>query len=169
MLKAQTENPRGIYKMTTLTGKQGEVKAPFEQYKICTDSVTLMVTERAAFYMSRANYLMIECNYDREMLVNGRYIQMLKDRVMGEKGHLDNAVAAQFVADNYHDGLHYVFMCHLSQDNNTEEIATATMRQALMARGLSVGDGSNSASQSSCDIQICALPRYTSSCFYILT
>lgn len=42
---AQKENPRGIYKMTTLTGKQGEVKAPFEQYKICTDSITLMVTE----------------------------------------------------------------------------------------------------------------------------
>ena len=43
---AQTENPRGIYKMTTLTGKAGEVKAPFEQYKICTDSVTLMVNEQ---------------------------------------------------------------------------------------------------------------------------
>ena len=42
---AQTENPRGIYKMTTLTGKVGEVKAPFDQYKICTDSVTLMVSE----------------------------------------------------------------------------------------------------------------------------
>ena len=43
---AQTENPRGIYKMTTLTGKEGEIKAPFEQYKICTDSVTLMVSEQ---------------------------------------------------------------------------------------------------------------------------
>jgi hypothetical protein len=43
---AQTENPRGIYKMTTLTGKVGEVKAPFNQYKICTDSVTLMVSEQ---------------------------------------------------------------------------------------------------------------------------
>ena len=40
---AQTENPRGIYKMMTLTGKQGEIKAPFDQYKICTDSVTLML------------------------------------------------------------------------------------------------------------------------------
>jgi hypothetical protein len=43
-LNAQTENPRGIYKMTTLTGKQGEIKAPFDQYKICTDSVTLMLS-----------------------------------------------------------------------------------------------------------------------------
>ncbi len=40
---AQTENPRGIYKMMTLTGKQGEIKAPFDQYKICTDSMTLML------------------------------------------------------------------------------------------------------------------------------
>ena len=38
---AQTENPRGIYKMTTLTGNLGEINAPFDQYKICTDSVTL--------------------------------------------------------------------------------------------------------------------------------
>lgn len=48
--EAQTENPRGIYKMITLTGKQGEIKAPFEQYKICTDSVTLMLSmQKAAF------------------------------------------------------------------------------------------------------------------------
>ncbi len=47
---AQTNNPRGIYKMTTLTGKLGEVKAPFEQYKICTDSMTLMVSEQANYF-----------------------------------------------------------------------------------------------------------------------
>ena len=47
---AQTENPRGIYKMMTLTGKMGEVKAPFEQYKVCTDSITLMVSFNAAFF-----------------------------------------------------------------------------------------------------------------------
>lgn len=41
---AQKENPRGIYKMTTLTGKLGEVKAPFDQYKVCTDSVTLTLS-----------------------------------------------------------------------------------------------------------------------------
>ena len=44
MCNAQTENPRGVYKMTTLTGKMGEIKAPFDQYKICTDEGTLMVS-----------------------------------------------------------------------------------------------------------------------------
>ncbi len=102
------------------------------------------------------------------MLVKGKYIPMLKDRVMSEKGHLDNAVAAQFVAEHYHENLHQVFLCHLSKDNNTEEIALATMRQALEARGLTVGDGSNAADQRVRDIQIYALPRYTASDWFVL-
>ena len=42
-LAAQTENPRGIYKLMTLVGKNGEVNSPFHQYKVCTDSLTLTV------------------------------------------------------------------------------------------------------------------------------
>lgn len=50
VLSAQTQNPRGIYKMTTLTGKQGEIPAPFDQYKICSDSITLtLIVQDAAF------------------------------------------------------------------------------------------------------------------------
>ena len=56
---AQTENPRGIYKMTTLTGKMGEVKAPYEQYKVCTDSVTLMVSFQNAFFNISNNDRMV--------------------------------------------------------------------------------------------------------------
>lgn len=41
--QAQTENPRGVYKLTSLIDKEGvTIQAPFDQYKICTDSVTLM-------------------------------------------------------------------------------------------------------------------------------
>jgi protein TonB len=47
---AQTENPRGIYKMMTLTGKAGEVEAPFDQYKVCTDSITLTVMINNVFF-----------------------------------------------------------------------------------------------------------------------
>ena len=93
---------------------------------------------------------------------------MLKDRVKSDKGHLDNTVAAQFVADNYHDDLRYVFMCHLSKDNNTEEIATATMRQALEEKGLTVGDASFNVTQRDRDVQIYALPRYISSSWFVL-
>ena len=47
---AQTENPRGIYKMITLTGKLGEVNSPFDQYKVCTDSMTLMVSVQENYF-----------------------------------------------------------------------------------------------------------------------
>ncbi len=137
-----------------------------ERFVVATDMGA--ITDRAAHYMSNANYLMIECNYDHEMLVKGKYPPMLKDRVMSDKGHLDNAVAARFVAEHYHEGLHYVFLCHLSKDNNTEQLALSTMRQALEEHGLSVGDGSNAPDQRDRNVQIYALPRYTSSDWFVL-
>ena len=39
--QSNRENPRGLYKMTKLVGKRGEIDAPFDQYKYCTDSITL--------------------------------------------------------------------------------------------------------------------------------
>lgn len=39
--ETNTENPRGLYKMTKLVGKRGEIDAPFDQYKYCTDNITL--------------------------------------------------------------------------------------------------------------------------------
>ena len=118
-----------------------------------------LITPRAEHYMSQATYLMIESNYDRNMLDTGRYPEYLKARVRGEKGHLDNEVAAQFVASHYHDGLDWVFLCHLSNDNNT---------QALEARGLTVGDGSNAPGEQDKDVQVYALPRYDSSLWFVL-
>ena len=42
---AQTDNPRGIYKLAGIWGKNGQYfKEPFNQYKICADNVTLMMT-----------------------------------------------------------------------------------------------------------------------------
>ena len=52
---AQTDNPRGIYKMMTLTGKLGEIKSPFDQYKICTDSVTLMLSIQGNVFQIQDN------------------------------------------------------------------------------------------------------------------
>ena len=54
-ISAQAENPRGIYKMMTLLGKHGEIKAPFDQYKICTDSVTLMLNVQGTTFRVQDN------------------------------------------------------------------------------------------------------------------
>ena len=127
-----------------------------------------IITERAAHYMSKANFLMIESNYDRQMLDAGRYPEYLKARVRGNLGHLDNTVAAQYVASNYHEGLKWVFLCHLSNDNNNPDKALGTMTAALEARGVSVGDGSNSPDSRCKDIQVYVLPRYETSLWFVL-
>ena len=59
MLNAQTENPRGIYRLMTIVGKNGEVNAPFHQYKVCTDSLTLMVSFRDASFSISNNDRMV--------------------------------------------------------------------------------------------------------------
>ena len=126
------------------------------------------ITPRAEHYMSEAHNLMIESNYDCNMLNNGTYPEYLKSRVRGERGHLDNAVAAQFVAEHYHKDLKHVFLCHLSNDNNRPEIAFHAMATALQQRGVTVGDGSNTPSQRDLDVQVYALPRFQSSPLFVL-
>lgn len=126
------------------------------------------ITARAEHYMSKANYLMIESNYDLSLLTMGKYPEYLKARVKSEKGHLDNEVAAAFVASHYHPGLEWVFLCHLSNDNNSPDIALTAMYNALEGKGLSVGDGSNAPNERDKDIQVYALPRYVTSTWFVL-
>lgn len=127
-----------------------------------------VITDRAAHYMQQANYLMIESNYDRTLLNTGTYPEYLKNRVRGERGHLDNEVASRFVAEHYHPGLNLVLLCHLSNDNNRPEIACHVMTQALTQAGVTVGDGSNAPDQRERDVQVYALPRYHSSLWFVL-
>lgn len=127
-----------------------------------------VITPRADYYMRQANYLMIEANYDRAMLDGGKYPEYLKNRVRSEKGHLDNKVTAQFVADAWNEGMTYVFLCHLSNDNNRPEIATQAVKEALEAKGATVGDASYAPTELSKAVQLYALPRYATSTWFIL-
>lgn len=136
------------------------------RFVVATDMGT--ITDRARHYMSQATCLMIESNYDRRMLDTGTYPEYLKARVRGPKGHLDNEAAAQFVAEHYHEALRHIFLCHLSNDNNTPELALKAMRGALEGRGLSVGDASNAVGQRERDVQLYALPRYDTSTWFLI-
>lgn len=127
-----------------------------------------VITKRADHYMRQANYLMIEANYDRKMLDGGRYPEYLKNRVRSEKGHLDNRVTAEFVADAWNKALSYVFLCHLSNDNNRPEIALQAVKEALEQKGATVGDASYAPTELSKDVQLYALPRYKTSTWFIL-
>lgn len=119
------------------------------------------IGDRADYYMSQAHHLVIEANYDYHMLRNGRYPEYLKARIVADNGHLDNKVTALEVSKIAAMGdLRHVFLCHLSLDNNTPQIAVDTVRQALIDAGLTVGDASDSLQARAANIQLMALPRF---------
>lgn len=75
--------------------------------------------------------VVIESNYDSEMLEQGRYPWRLKQRIRGRGGHLSNREAAELVASSVGARLRWACLCHLSQDNNCPELAVRTHQQAV--------------------------------------
>ena len=71
----------------------------------------------------KADNIVIESNYDREMLEKGHYPFVLKQRIAGPFGHLSNEESARFVAEIYHPGIKNIMLCHLSENNNSPELA----------------------------------------------
>lgn len=126
------------------------------------------VTERARHYMTQAHFLMIEANYDLEMLENGTYPEYLKNRIKVSTGHLDNTDTAKFVSEMYTNKLKNVFLCHLSNDNNTPEKAVSAVKVALEEKGVTVGEAKGTLEDRNKDLQLMALPRYDSSAWFVL-
>lgn len=89
------------------------------------------VTQGLIDVVRQADYLIIESNHDREMLRNGRYPLALKQRIIGNDGHLSNDETAELVANHAKDGLKGLFLCHLSEENNSPVLAVETMRKMI--------------------------------------
>jgi len=78
--------------------------------------------------------LMIESNHDLEMLRNGPYPWMVKQRVMSRVGHLSNAALAKFFQTDYDGQAAFLVLAHLSEHNNHPELARETAYKALGGR-----------------------------------
>lgn len=96
------------------------------------------VPDYAYEYCASADYVIIESNYDIDMLMGGSYPPDLKARIMSECGHLSNEACASAVRRIWHPGLKGVFLCHLSKDNNTAGLAYDSSLRALASIGISV-------------------------------
>ena len=109
-----------------------------------------------AHYLRKANYLVIEANYDIEMLTHGTYPPHLKQRIINPNGHMSNADTAEFLARNFTEDMRYIFLCHLSRENNHPELAYKTVEYRLYQEGIRVGK----------DVQLVALKRNHPSEYY---
>ncbi|MBQ9065756.1 MAG: MBL fold metallo-hydrolase [Blautia sp.] len=71
--------------------------------------------------------LLIEANHDINMLQYGRYPYPLKQRILGDRGHLSNDDAGRMLCELLHDDIKGVLLGHLSKENNFEQLAFETV------------------------------------------
>jgi len=88
-------------------------------------------TPHIAQALSGVDALVLECNHDLDMLMSGPYPAQLKSRIAGRLGHLANASSAELVRAMDCSRLQHVIAAHLSQQNNTPELARAALAGAL--------------------------------------
>lgn len=92
-------------------------------------------TPQIADRLAGCDLLMIESNHDALLLRDGPYPWRLKDRVSGKFGHLSNSEAAALIKRSVDERCRCVVLAHLSEKNNTPELARTSALRALHARG----------------------------------
>jgi phosphoribosyl 1,2-cyclic phosphodiesterase len=102
---------------------------------VCTDLG--YVTAEVHDALTGCNAVLIESNYDENMLCTGNYPLYLKQRIISDAGHLSNDACASEVKRLVSSGTSYIILGHLSQDNNRPELAYSAVRNKL--ENLTVG------------------------------
>ncbi len=97
------------------------------------------VSEELLNHLKESSCILLESNYDPEILKCSRYPYMLKQRISGDKGHLSNISAAKALSKLYDSGLEKALLIHLSKENNFPELAYETIKsETLNCTNLSV-------------------------------
>jgi phosphoribosyl 1,2-cyclic phosphodiesterase len=96
--------------------------------------------------IASADFVVLEANYDRQMLMNGPYPARLKRRIQGPAGHLGNDDCATALAAAVSARTQAIWLAHLSDKNNQPDIAVGTAREAIALMGY--------------DAPVRALPRF---------
>ena len=107
-----------------------------EEVTFCLMTDVGHITEDMQQYIGQANYLVLEANYDRQMLKNGNYPQHLKVRIDSPTGHLSNDDCGEAIANYASPDLKHVWLCHLSEENNHPVLALKTVEQVLRSYGI---------------------------------
>ena len=105
----------------------------FKDYKhrlgILTDagSITPHITKT----LSKLDGLILEFNYDPNMLKKSMYPPALKKRILSQFGHLSNSAAGNLLKEIFHEKLQVIVAAHLSQKNNTPELVDCILQNIL--------------------------------------
>lgn len=97
------------------------------------------MTKALLKWFEKSDLLFLESNHDIEMLKIGSYPWYLKNRILGDKGHLSNETAAKTVAYMVKAGVTKVVLGHLSEKNNFKELAYITTVNEMKKEGILPG------------------------------
>ena len=81
--------------------------------------------------LTNKNIYYIESNHDEKMLMDGPYPYYLKQRIISDEGHLSNTTTAKYLKELIGKDTKYIILAHLSEHNNTEQLALEATKEAL--------------------------------------
>ncbi len=87
--------------------------------------------------LTNRDIYIFESNHDIEMLNNGSYPFALRQRILSDKGHLSNYDSAKYLAKFIGSNTKKIILAHLSEENNTEELALETLKARLKKEKIS--------------------------------
>lgn len=99
-----------------------------------TDLGEVSETNKKALMGSKIVF--IESNYDEEMLAQGKYPKAVKERIKGECGHLSNSQSLELAKFLFKNGTNCFVLSHISENNNTMEIAYLNYVNYFESQGL---------------------------------
>ena len=110
------------------------------QISICTDSG--YISEEIYEEISSADLLLLEANHEKEMLLFGKYPYPLKQRILGDEGHLSNLTCGECLCRIIRENpkRRQVLLGHLSHENNTPEVAMQAIINTLEEERIFTGD-----------------------------
>lgn len=100
----------------------------------CGDKAVAVATDLGVYdaytveNLKNLDAVLLEANHDIHMLEVGAYPYYLKQRILGEKGHLSNELSGRLLCDILHDNLKQIILGHLSKENNYAKLAYETVK-----------------------------------------
>ena len=99
--------------------------------KMCYITDTGYLNRKILAKMVGLDMYVLESNHDEVMLMDGPYPRFLKERVISDKGHLSNRTTAKYLKKIIGSNTKTIVLAHLSETNNTHELALNTLREEV--------------------------------------
>lgn len=100
-----------------------------EKVAVCTDIG--VYNDYTVECLKGLDAVVIEANHDVRMLQTGPYPYPLKQRILGDRGHLSNENCGRLLCRILHDGMKHIVLGHLSKENNIPELAYEAVRMEV--------------------------------------